>query len=79
MSFRSEKCLSYITVVEHFVQVDALRVEHRLLLSALRCGFAQQAARQAFGLRDDGVVGQRPKNRSQVKVYVAHWQDQAHL
>ncbi len=49
---------TYITVLEHFVHVDALCVENSLFLSGLCCGFAQQAACQASGLHDDGVLGQ---------------------
>ncbi len=70
---------AYITVLEHLVHVDALGVENRLFLSAVRCGFAQQAARQAFGLHDDGVLSQCRQDWGEVVVHLARWQDQLNL
>lgn len=51
--------LTYITVSEHFMHVDALCVENCLFLSHLCCSFTQQAAGQALGFHDDGILGQR--------------------
>lgn len=55
-----EKCKrpTYIAVLEQLVHVDAFRVEERLFLSSLRGDFTKQAARQAFGFHDDGVLSQ---------------------
>ena len=66
-------------MLEHLVHVDALRVEQGLLLSRLGGGLAQQAVRDPRGLHDDRVLGQRRHHRGQVKVHLAHRQDQAHL
>lgn len=41
------------------MHVDALRVENHLLFTGLCRGFIQQAASQAFGFHDDGVLRQR--------------------
>lgn len=54
----SEVLRTYIAVVEHLVHVDALRVQDRLFRSCFGCGLAQQAARQASGFHDDGVLGE---------------------
>lgn len=70
---------TYITVLEHFVHVDPLRVENRLFCSALCCGFTQKAASQAPGFHDDGVLGQCRQDRGQVEVHLADWQDQVNL
>lgn len=70
---------TYVAVVEHLVHVDALRVEERLLLARPGGAFAEEAARQALGLHDDSVLGQGGQDRRQVKVHLAHRQDQLHL
>lgn len=61
------------------MHVDALRVENCLFFSRLRCRFTQQAAGQALGFHDDGILGQRWEHWGQVKVHLAHWQDQVNL
>lgn len=70
---------SYIAVPEHLVHVDALCVEDHLFVSRLCCRFTQQAAGQALGFHNDGVLGQRGQNRRQVKVNVVYRQHQLHL
>lgn len=66
-------------MAEHLVHVDALSVEDRLLLARLGGAVAEEAARQAPGLHDDGALGQCSQDRRQVKVHLAYWQDQLHL
>lgn len=70
---------TYVAVSEHLLHVDALCVENRLFLPGLCCGFTQQAARQASGLHDDGVVGQSRQDCRHVEVHLAHRHDQVHL
>lgn len=70
---------TYVAVIEHLVHVDALRVEDGLLFPGFGCGFAQQAARQAPRFHDDGVLGKRRQDRSQVEVHLADGQDQVDL
>lgn len=66
-------------MVEHLVHVDAFSVEDHLLLASLAGAVTEEAARQATGLHDDGVLGQRAQDRRQVKVHLAQRQDQLHL
>lgn len=49
---------TYVTVVEHLMHVDAFSVEDLLLLARLAGGITEEAARQARGLHEDGVLGQ---------------------
>lgn len=70
---------TYITVIEHLMHVDALRVEDRLFRAGFCCGFAQQAARQASRFHDDGVLGECCQDWSKVKVHLADRQDQLNL
>lgn len=61
------------------MHVDAFSVEERLPLARLGGAIAEEAACQAPGLHDDGVLGQRGQDRRQVKVHLAYRQDQLHL
>lgn len=70
---------TYITVLEQFLHIDAFCVENSLFLASLCGGFAQQAACQAFGLHNDSVLGQCWQDWGQVKVHLAHRQDQVNL
>lgn len=61
------------------MHVDAFCIENRLFLSGLRCVFAQEAARQASGLHDDGILSKCWQDWSQVEVHFAHRQNQVDL
>ena len=61
------------------MHVDALRVEQALPGPRAAAGLAQQAARDAGRLHDDGAAGHGGEHRRQVKVHRGEREREGHL